>query len=297
MNFSDYLRENSLLILDGPTGTELNRRGFLTELPLWSAAAIWEQPQALITIHEDYIRAGADIITANTFRADIRTFRKAGHYKAETRGANQQAVELARAALAGVKPQRRIWIAGSLSPLEDCYLPDCAPDEETAFREHRVQAGWLADAGVDLLLVETMNSIREASAATRAALATGLAVITSFILKDGKSILSGEQIIDAYYELGSSGIAAFGFNCSHHTTISAAIERLSTIKSLPLIAYANAGRYDPATGWQSDPTFTPKVYTRIAQNWHAKGAKIIGGCCYTTPTFIQALVGIKKSPV
>ncbi len=150
MDFPERLQDNKPLILDGAMGTELAHRGFPIQLPLWSAQSVLEHPDAVLKIHEDYIAAGADILTTCTFRTDTRTFHKAGFNSTNAKKATFQAVDLVKQSIRNSKPNRKVWIAGSMSPLEDCYRPDLALDQITAFHEHYEKAGWLCEAGVDL---------------------------------------------------------------------------------------------------------------------------------------------------
>ncbi len=191
------LNRGELILLDGAMGTELERRGIQTPLPLWSAAALRDQPDMVREIHEEYVRAGADVITASTFRTTPRTMRKAGRDEAEARVLTQRAVALAGEATDRARGAREVLVAGALAPLEDCYRPDQAPDPEQSLREHTEQASFLARCGVDLILAETMNSVAEAMAAVRGAKATELPVLVSFVCRDGRELLSGESLADA----------------------------------------------------------------------------------------------------
>ena len=296
MNFSEYLLTKKRIVLDGPMGTELNQRGINTSLPLWSATAILESPELITAIHTDYINAGADIITSNTFRTDTRTFQKAGLTGNDAKQASYQAVDLAKKAVNNLSPNNRIWIAGSMSPLEDCYRPDLSPNFDSALIEHREKAGWLADAGVDFILIETMNNFQEAKTAAQAALETGLPVAVSFILIDSDHILNGDNIINAYNRMQKTGIQLFSINCCHHQIISDFISKHINKIHLPLMVYPNAGRIDLLTGWKNDPEFTPQHYSDIVTNWFEQGVQIIGGCCGTGPDFIR-LIQQKKSGV
>jgi homocysteine S-methyltransferase len=133
-------------------GSDLDRRGLATTLPLWSALGVLKQPDLVRQIHLDNLLAGADIITTDTFRTTARTLRKAGLDPGQAPALDALAVELAREARdAAGRPDA--LIAGSVAPLEDCYLPvfETAPD--LAFEEHAAQARNLAAAGVDLLMV------------------------------------------------------------------------------------------------------------------------------------------------
>jgi S-methylmethionine-dependent homocysteine/selenocysteine methylase len=220
---NDIINEGSL-ILDGALGTELHRRGVNIRLPLWSAASIRENPDIVQRIHEEYIHAGADIITTNTFRTDTRTYQKAGLPAKIAENDTHMAVNLVRQAISTASVQRKIWIAGSMAPLEDCYRPELAPDYPTAFAEHKQKAIWLAEAGVDFILIETMNTAGEALAAARAALTTGVPVAVSYILKDKDHIFNGDRILESYRNVRSAGIALFSVNCTHHSIITAFLD-------------------------------------------------------------------------
>ncbi|HDP68370.1 MAG TPA: homocysteine S-methyltransferase family protein [Candidatus Marinimicrobia bacterium] len=287
MNFHEYIVRRHKLVLDGPMGTELHHRGINIELPLWSAAAIQTHPQTICEIHTDYIKAGADIITTNTFRTDSRTFRKAGLSAADARRATLHAVDLARKAIARYSTVKKIWLAGSMSPLEDCYRPDLAPPYDIALAEHREKAGWLADGGVDFILIETMNSITEAEAAAQAALETGLPVAVSFILSDKDKLFNSEKVSDALNRMTKMGVQILSINCCHHSIITGFLRDYFDKISLPLMVYPNAGYYDPRRGWQTDPAFTPQIFSAIAKSWFEAGVQIVGGCCETGPDYIR----------
>ncbi len=296
MKIIEQLEAKKHLILDGAMGTELYRRGVGTALPLWSAIAILEKPDVVRQIHEDYINAGADIITTNTFRTDFRTFHKAGFSKRAAEEATSKAVDLARKAISSASVNRKIWITGSMSPLEDCYRPDLAPDYPGAYREHKIKARWLAQAGVDFILIETMNSTTEALAAVRAALETDLPVAVSFILIDKDHILNGAAIFDIYRTLKAEGVDLFSINCTHSKIISAFLDKYLDCIELPVICYANAGIYHPLRGWEIDEQLNPDFYAEIAQKWFSLGVKVVGGCCGIGPEYIQRIAE-KESPV
>lgn len=295
--FLDTLKQSGFLVLDGALGTELTRGGFRLELPLWTADAVRHNPKSIVSIYSDYLQAGADILTSATFRTDSLTFAKAGLNIKQAEEATHRAVELVREAIAQMRPVRQVWIAGSIAPLADCYQPKEAPDFATALRIHRQRAAWLADSGVDFFLLETMNNLAEARAASLAALETGLPVFTSFILDESGQLLSGEDILQVITEIKMLGVTGLGINCTHHSIISAFLKKYHGQSELPWIFYANAGFYSTTTGWRDDAEFTPQSYVKVAVKWLNAGAKIIGGCCGTTPDFIEALAGIRKSPV
>ncbi|MEK7312266.1 MAG: homocysteine S-methyltransferase family protein, partial [Chloroflexota bacterium] len=132
-SFLSRFSQSNPLILDGATGTELNRRGVDTGLPLWSANALLTDSglDTLRQIHLDYLNAGAGIITANTFRTHRRALAGKGY---DARELTKRAVETAREAVAQIGNLR--YIAGSIAPLEDCYSPQRIPSDAECRTEH-----------------------------------------------------------------------------------------------------------------------------------------------------------------
>jgi len=211
VGFRDRLTSGPPLLLDGAVGSELNRRGVDTSLPLWSARALLEAPEVLLAVHRDYVVAGADIITANTFRTNRRTLAKAG-IEEQAAELTAVAVHLARAATGPSTATH--YVAGSIAPLEDCYRTDLVPEDDVLEREHAESVEILRAAGADLLLIETMNTVREARAAARAAVASGLPVLAGLVCGRDGMMLSGEDPKDAARELKLAGVDAVLINCT-----------------------------------------------------------------------------------
>lgn len=276
--FREWMDEARVLLLDGATGTELTRRGIATTLPLWSAQALLDACDVVREIHADYVRAGADVITANTFRTSARTLAHAGLSARDTE-LTARAVALAREAAGGLA-----WVAGSQPPLEDCYCPELVPADDALEREHGRIAENLADAGVDLILVETQNTIREAAAATRAAVATGLPVLTSFVCGGGGRLLSRETLTEAaraVQPLGTDGVLV---NCAPAERILGCLQELrGALGEFPIGGYGNIGHADADVGWVNTDAQEPAVYAEHARAWLESGARFVGGCCGTTP--------------
>jgi S-methylmethionine-dependent homocysteine/selenocysteine methylase len=278
------LTDGPALLLDAAMGTELERRGAAGALPLWSAAALLDAPRTVRELHSAEVEAGADVLTANTFRTHGRTLATAG-LGAQSELLTWRAVSLAREAAA--ESRRQIFVVGSLSPLEDCYRPDLAPDDQALAAEHELQAGFLAAAGVDGIFLETHNSVRELRAAAKAARATGLPVVASIVTDGSGRLLSGEPIADAAAAFVESGVDAAAINCVPAASLENDLRALAALTSLPLGAYANLGR-PGADGSPSDP-LDPDAYARIAGRWLAAGARLVGGCCGTGPAHTAAL--------
>ena len=285
--FRERLASGPPLVLDAAMGTELQRREANTALPLWSARPLVEDPELVWTIHGDEVAAGADILTADTFRTHARSLAKGG-LAARAGELSALAVRLAHQAAAATG--REVFVGGSLSPLEDCYRPDLVPDDAALAREHGAQARFLADAGVDLILAETHNTIREAVAAARAAAATGLPVVVSLVTGGEGRLLSGETIESAAAALASVDPDALGINCVPARRVAGDLARLATAApGRPLAAYGNLGLPADGPGWRFAEELAPEEYAREAGRWVELGARIVGGCCGTTPGHTRAI--------
>ena len=189
-----------LYFLAGGTGSEIFRRGFPTKLPLWSAQVLFDKPELLKDIYTDYIKAGADIITTNTFRTQRRTLAKAG-LAHETERINRLAVDIAVRARKESGAKHHVLIAGCITTLEDCYRPDLIPSQKELEKEHAEQVQLLADTPIDFFILETFNSIREMAVAAEAVVATGKPFVASFTANVEGDILNGDTWEEAVKQL------------------------------------------------------------------------------------------------
>lgn len=284
-----------IILADGATGSELNSRGVSTPLPLWSTAALLDEAsrEVLRQIHLDYVSAGARILTANTFRTHARNLKAAGLAES-AHELTALAVKIARSAAA--TGQQPVLVAGSHAPLEDCYSPELTPDADALRKEHQLMAASLAAAGVDLILIETMPTIREAAAAAKAAFETGIPFGISFVCDSAGLLLSGESLAEAARQVLPFAPRLLGVNCAPATTlhnsiraIQAAVYHHDSDRPIDVIAYGNIGEADASIGWKNTAAEQPDVYAKLATDWAELGVKVIGGCCGTTPQHIDAL--------
>ncbi len=267
-----------ITLIDGPLGTELNARGVVTNLPLWSAAAIETAPEVVAAIHRDYAAAGATVHTANTFRTKRRTVGD------DWVRLTQRAVEIARQS---VIPGHRI--AGSLAPLEDCYRPDRSPGED-AREEHREFAAVLADAGCDVLLCETFPHPGEAIVAVEEAVRTGVETWVALTAGPDANLMTPQAMATAARAAVDAGATAVLVNCTPATETLPFVEAIARLQlGVALGAYANAGRADDQIGWTSSPQPGAMAYAKLAKQWIDAGATLLGGCCGTGPEHIRAL--------
>jgi S-methylmethionine-dependent homocysteine/selenocysteine methylase len=285
--FAARLDEAVPIVLDGATGTELERRGVSTPLPLWSARALLEAPDVLERIHRDYVEAGAEVLTADTFRTQTRTLARAGRGD-QAPELTARAVALARRAALDAAPARPVRVAGSMPPLEDCYRPDLVPADAALAREHAEHAANLVAAGADLLLLETHNCVREAVAAAGAARETGLPFWVSFVCDADAHLLSGEPLAVALEAVSALGPDLVGVNCLPPRAAAAALPILAA-SGRPFGVYANLGTpaVDTGKGWSD--ACTPRTFAAHAADWIAAGARAVGGCCGTGPAHVRAI--------
>ena len=292
-NSRQRFRHGKPLVLDAAMGSDLDRRGLPTTLPLWSAVGLLERPDLVRQIHLENLLAGADIITTDTFRTTARTLRKAGLDPARAPELDALAVRLA--AEARTKAGRpEALISGSIAPLEDCYLPTFETPPAAALAEHRAQTSNLATAGVDLIMVETMPTAVEAEIALQAAAETGRPATVGFVCAlpargEPVCLLSGETLSDAVARVTPLRPTAIFVNCGAPPVITAALRELRELTALPIGAYANVGHVDDERGWSPDGGISGEQYADHAAEWIALGARVVGGCCGTHPAHTVAL--------
>lgn len=282
------------VILDGPMGTELARRGVDLSGPAWSARALEQAPDVVGAIHADYAAAGATVHTAATFRTQPRALPE------KWRELASRAVEIARRSV-----PRTHRIAGSIAPLADCYRPDLSPARDDPSRtraEHFALATALIDAGCEILLCETFTHAGEALLATEAALeaAEGTDTDVWLALSPGyrDDLLSRTAIAEAATRAASLGAAAVLVNCAPMEATLAHLRAIGTAvwgRGVAVGAYANAGTRNGR--WREGPE-AAATYAAAAEGWVRAGAGIVGSCCGTTPEVTKALAALQpeKNP-
>ncbi len=273
----------NILLADGALGTYLQAQG----LPGGTPPELWnvERPDTVRAMHQAYLDAGAQILTTNTFSANRYRMPDdiAGHSRAELA---RRGVELARQ-VAG----DGAWVAGSMGPTGKLLEPlgDLAcEDAEDAYAE---QAGLLAEAGADLILVETMSDVTEARAALLGAKrATGLPVFVTFSFDATGRTMMGALAAEVVREMQALGANAVGANCGEGIeAVSTAIRFMRSATSLPLIAQPNAGLPKLQATGETTYDSTPDEFAAQVPQLVELGARVVGACCGSTPAHIQAL--------
>lgn len=287
-NISALWDEGAPYVLDGALGTELERAGVDTSHPGWTSRAILEHPTKIVEIHRAYIEAGSDILTTNTFRTNPLAHRSTG---LSAEALTRTAVQLAQQARAHSN-NSHVKIAGSIAPAADCYRPEDVEDDEGLLREnHRLMATWLAQEGCDLILIETMNTFREAYVALKAAKeVTELPIIVSIVPRDPKHVLGGTPLELALETLVKAGADALSLNCQTLPVLAASISTLSTIAEsakVPWAIYPNAS--DRVHDLWVARAHEDHEFGAFAREAYDRGATIIGSCCGTTPMTTEVI--------
>ena len=302
-----------ILVMDGGTGSELQKRGvdvmrgttvegrrmgpekykWTTGHGVWSATATLEAPDVVRQIHEDYLRAGADIIISNNFYtcpAMLQMIGEEDRWEEYTR----RAAELALQARDSVNPEA--YVAGGFAP----------PYSGDLKREFGGMARVLAECGVDFLLPEYMGGstvcespIADCVTAVEVCAATGLPVFLGVCcVTDKGTMYHGESFRELAEALAGCDLAGILLMCSYPDEISVCLPELRKVFSGPIGAYGHIG-YNENEEFGSSPDepyfsidigeYTPERYAEFASDWKKVGAQIIGGCCATTPEHIAAL--------
>jgi len=275
-----------IFILDGGTGTELRRRGMTVDTATWGALASLTHFELLRAIHADYIEAGANIVTTNTFATTRFVLEGAGHGR-EFTTINARAVAAAREARDTTG--RDVAIAGSISCLPPRFDVHAYPDERTEAAAYRELAETLVENGVDLLILEMMQETRHAPLACEAARSVGIPFWIGVSCRTG----AGGTLVGFDYPLvplTSCLEALLPFDPAlvavMHTpiaTIERALRAIRTQWTGPLGAYPEIG-----DGTTPSPV-APTEFALHAERWRAGGTSAIGGCCGTTPDHIRAM--------
>ena len=281
--------------MDGGIGQEIYKRSQKPAHPLWSAKVMMDQPNIVKEVHQDFIKAGAHIITINSYTTTPTRLRRDGQIE-WFKKLQLQALEIALQARDDLGLMAEdVRIAGCLPPLTGSYISDERSFDE--IKQEYEQIITIQAPIVDLFLIETISSIKEAKAAAEAALVSGKQVYLSFTLSDRmpNQLRSGESIREALTSMAVYSLDAIMFNCSFPETISEGIKAVKHL-NIPYGGYANGfTSVDPLKpGGTVDKLLVRKgldeeKYAEYAMGWIKDGASIVGGCCEVGPSYINHL--------
>ncbi len=294
----ERLARGDIVIMDGGVSTEIQRQGVAMDPKVWSGIAHMEHPDVVRKVHESYIRAGAEVITANTF-ATARHVLEAKGLGEQFEEINRRAVEIARQARDNAA-EGAAWIAGSIASTLDFDHGQGSSRGEAVLQNYRDQAAIYAEARADLIVLEMMIDIEGSIPCVEAAVASGLPVWVGFSasLRDGAVIgyhegdPEGVPVVD-FAELADAILAiggdAAGVMHSYIDSTVPALEVLTERWAGPKLAYAETGQFG-YPDWIFDQAVSPDDYATVVEGWvKEQGVQIVGGCCGTGPEHIRAL--------
>lgn len=300
---TNILQSYQPMILDGALATEFEKLGCDLNDPLWSAKVLLEQPQLIQQVHRQYFEAGADCAITASYQASFDGFARRGLSTERAAELMRLSVQLAAAARddfwteSAPRNRPKPIIAASIGSY-GAFLADGSEYRgnygltETQLKDfHRPRIAVLADSGADILACETIPCLLEAQALTH--LLTEFPQITawiSFTAKDENHISQGETLADCADWLDAAPqIVAVGINCSPPKYLTGLIKSAASKTTKPIIVYPNSGESYCAEHkkWQGSGEY--QTYHQLSQQWYQSGAKIIGGCCRTTPADIRQI--------
>ena len=282
---------DSLLITDGGLATELEARGHDLSDDLWSARLLMDAPEEIVAVHEAFFAAGAQIATTSSYQASFDGFAQRGIDRAETERLLRLSVELA--GTARDRSGGTGWVAASVGP----YGASLAGGEEYRGRYglsvaelrdwHRPRLEILADAGADVLALETVPDIDEAEALVNLVQNLDVPAWLSYTIS-GEHTRAGQPLAEAFaVAAGVPQIVAVGVNCCAPSDVLNAVTVAHEVTGKPVVVYPNSGEeWDgPGRCWTGKAGFSPA----LAADWVAAGARIVGGCCRIRPADITAI--------
>ncbi len=307
MSYADIeqrLTNGGVVILDGGTGSELGRRGVAMDPQAWCGPASLENAAVLEAIHADYIAAGADIVTANTYASSRLMLGPAGY--------GDQFAAINRTAVAAAQRARDkcgrddVLIAGSLSHMCPFVSGTAQPDLARAPSEAEMTDGFgelallLRDAGCDLVLLEMMYYPERIRPVFAAATSSGLPVWAGFSARRGEAgrLLSFAPERDIPFTeliqpLDVFPVAVAGVMHTRADLLGDGLDELRRAFPGPLMAYPDSG-YFAMPEWRFEAIIPPAELQRFAVEWIGRGAQILGGCCGLSPAHIAALAPLKR---
>ncbi|MFJ9979522.1 homocysteine S-methyltransferase [Streptomyces cyaneofuscatus] len=287
------------VLLDGGLSNQLEAQGCDLSDALWSARLLADAPEQVEAAHLAYLRAGAQVLITASYQATFEGFGRHGIGPERTGALLARSVELARRAAGAARradPEREIWVAASVGPygamLADGseYRGRYGLTVSELERFHRPRVAALAEAGPDVLALETVPDMDEAEAVVRVAEETGLPLWLSYSVAGGRT-RAGQPLEEAFaVAAGREAVVAVGVNCCDPAEAEEAVRVAVEVTGKPAVVYPNSGEGWDAEGrgWTGTSTFDPG---RV-RAWTGAGARLVGGCCRVGPDRIKELAGL-----
>ncbi|XP_019180104.1 PREDICTED: homocysteine S-methyltransferase 1 isoform X1 [Ipomoea nil] len=303
-------------VVDGGFATQLERHGASINDPLWSALCLIKDPHLIKRVHLEYLEAGADVLVTSSYQATLPGFLSRGFSLAEAESLLKNSVQLAIEARDkfwdsvkrnGKQRYNRALVAASIgsygayladgSEYSGKYGPDVSLDKLKDFHRRRLQV--LVGAGPDLLAFETIPNKLEAQACVELLEEENVEIPSwiCFSCVDGENAPSGESFEDCLNIINKSHrVGAVGLNCAPPQFVLSLIQKFKQMTGKAIVVYPNSGEiWDGiAKQWLHSKCFDDDKFELFAPLWREAGANLIGGCCRTTPSTIQAISRVLK---
>lgn len=303
-------------VIDGGFATQLEIHGAAINDPLWSALCLIKDPGLVQRVHLEFLEAGADVLVTSSYQATIPGFLSRGLSIEEAESLLKKSVKLS------VEARDRFWdangrvpgknynralVAASIgsygayladgSEYSGCYGPDVSLDKLKDFHRRRLQV--LVEAGADMLAFETIPNKLEAQACAELLEEENIEIPSwiCFSSVDGVKAPSGESFKECLEVLNKSNkVSAVGINCAPPQFVESLICKFKELTQKAIVVYPNSGEIwdGRAKRWLPSQCFGDEKFAIFATRWHKAGAKLIGGCCRTTPSTIKAISKVLK---
>ncbi len=302
-SFEKVLASTKIMVLDGAMATELEAVGCDLNDKLWSAKVLAEQPELIKKVHIDYFEAGADCGISSSYQATIPGFMEKGYSKEEAEALLGRSIQL-------LKEAREEWwnekgesagrhypvVSASVGPY-GAFLADgseyrgeytIGKEELQEFHKRRMELLWKEEP--DIFAIETVPCLEEAIALAELVEEMKAECWISFSCKNEREISEGTKIAACAKALDEfSCVKAIGINCTAPEYVASLIQEIRKVSKKPVIVYPNSGEiYNPVTKTWGEAK-DGRTYQEFAREWIESGAKIVGGCCRTTPENIREI--------
>jgi homocysteine S-methyltransferase len=297
--FKELLEKQKAIILDGALGTQVQKNGYDVNDSLWSAKFLDENPEVIKEVHRQYLEAGADCIITSSYQASIEGFLEKGF-------SEEKAVDLIKLSINIAKEERDIFwanledknkrikplVAASIGPYGAYlangseYTGDYGIGDEELKQFHKKRLEIILETSPDLLAIETIPILKEVKIICE--LLKELKKIptwVTFSAKNESTTNGGDDIKECMRFLENQDcVSAVGINCTAPQYIPKLIENIKSVSSKPIVVYPNGGsKYNPILKVWEKGEISALEYSKLSLLWFQKGAKIIGGCCETSP--------------
>ncbi len=281
------VRDGERILIDGATGTEVERRGVPQLDNAWNGGGALSHPDILREVHQDYIRQGAEIVISNTFATSRHALRDAD-VEARFEALNRRGVELAAEARHRME-RPGVLVAGGISYWS---WTGNRPTLSALRRDVGAQAGIMSAAGADLLMLEMMVDVDRMLVTLEAARASGLPVWVGLSCAPDAAgdpcLLNGEPLVDALAAIEQKGVPLVSIMHSEVEHIDGCLDVLQEHWAGPIGVYAHTGR-KPQKAWSFEEAISPSGYASHCERWLGRGVQVIGGCCGMGVDHIAAL--------